>query len=46
MMDQEEVERGVAVTSGHISGNETVYNYSEDDIVSTENVVGLSTSGW
>ena len=45
MMDQEEVERGIAATSGHISGNETGYNYSEDDIVSTENVVGLSTAG-
>ena len=42
----EDSELPVAVATGFVSGNETGYNYSEDDVVHSEGVIGLSTSGW
>ena len=45
-MENEESERPATVATGFVSGNETGYNYSEDDVVHSRGVIGMSTSGW
>ena len=45
-MEDEETECPVTAATGFVSGNETGYNYSEYDVMHSEGVIGLSTSGW
>ena len=45
-MEDEETECPVTEATGFVSGNETGYNYSGDDVMHSEGVIGLSTSGW
>ena len=45
-VEDEEVVSSVTVAAGNVSGNETGYNYSEDDVIRSGGLIGLSTSGW
>ena len=46
-MEDEETGSPLIVTAtGFISGNETVYNYSDDDVVESEVEVARVASGW
>ena len=45
MEDKDAVSPTVAAT-GFISGNETIYNYSDDDVVESEVEVARVASSW
>ena len=44
-MMEKKINAAVPAT-GFVSGNETNYNWSEDEFVLSEKEIGRSTSGW
>ena len=45
-MEDEEVVSPTVAGTGFISGNENVYNYSDDDVFESEVEVARVASGW
>ena len=46
VMEGEESSVPIFLTAGFVSGNETAFGYSDDDLVSSESDVGRTVPGW